>query len=79
MSLPVVYGTVGRVQPLLDPAILARFADLPQNGAHNLHLLIVRRHALKNAMDRVSDARVTKLASNVGLQARCPWSTCGSE
>ena len=31
-SLPVVYGTVGRIEPLLDPAILGRFADLPQNG-----------------------------------------------
>ena len=35
--LPVVYGTTGRVEPLLDPAILpARFADLPQNGAPQL-------------------------------------------
>ena len=35
--LPLVYGTTGRVEPLLDPAILpARFADLPQNGAPRL-------------------------------------------
>jgi hypothetical protein len=32
--LPIVYGTTGRVEPLLDPAILpTRFADLPQSGA----------------------------------------------
>nr|ADB12589.1 glutamine synthetase II [Pseudochlorella pringsheimii] len=30
--LPVVYGTKGRIEPLLDPAILGRFADLPQQG-----------------------------------------------
>ena len=32
--LPIVYGTTGRVEPLLDPAILThRFGDLTQNGA----------------------------------------------
>ena len=32
--LPIVYGTTGRVEPLLDPTILpTRFAELPQNGA----------------------------------------------
>lgn len=30
--LPVVYGTVGRIESLLDPSIYGRFADLPQNG-----------------------------------------------
>ncbi len=32
--LPIVYGTYGRIDPLLDPAILThRFADLSQEGA----------------------------------------------
>lgn len=32
--LPVVYGTVGRIESLIDPSIYGRFADLPQNGKH---------------------------------------------
>ena len=32
--LPIVYGTYGKIDPLLDPAILThRFADLSQEGA----------------------------------------------
>ena len=30
--LPAVYGTKGKVDILLDPSILARFADLAQGG-----------------------------------------------
>jgi hypothetical protein len=30
--LPNVHGTIGKIEPLLDSSLLARFADLPQEG-----------------------------------------------
>lgn len=34
--LPVVHGTVGKIEPLLDTSLINRFADLPQDGGSTL-------------------------------------------
>lgn len=33
--LPNVYGTSGKIEPLLDTSLINRFADLPQDGELN--------------------------------------------
>ena len=91
-SLPVVYGTVGRIEPLLDPAILGRFADLPQNGkptravCRNMQLCY-RCHppsckgvgVIKAQLQLAANVDVPVASDILGLQVKYPWSTCGSE
>ncbi len=36
--LPDVYGTSGKIEPLLDASLINRFADLPQDGELNYRM-----------------------------------------
>lgn len=44
--LPVIYGTKGKIDILLDPSLLNRFSELTQRGEHPSALICVKLSVL---------------------------------